>query len=340
MEEYIHSEFGEQAQVKQLSDAEIKRTFNEISHTLYREHQHIYTDGSVSSQTGRTSAALFVKDRGLAQTWRLPTEIEITNAELFAILEGCLYARESLHPKIVIFTDAKAALQLLLSIKPASYGEMVHLVLTQLKELIRTKQSFHLQWIPSHRGINGNEVADSAAKMALNMTDITRLKIPESSLKRSIKKASWDQWRLETSNLFRQSTTHLKTIRNDIEQHPWSRSKARILDSALFRLKTGHCGLYSHLHGINLVESARCEWCHQDDTVTHLIHHCPRHYSSREELKDKLRGLGVAFTTQRPKPSRRGKLHTGRSIHNTATAEDLPPEDRGSTKTVTEATQD
>ena len=41
-----------------------------------------------------------------------------------------------------------------------------------------------------------------------------------------------------------------------------------------------------------------------------------------------------------PKPSRRGKLHTGRSIHNTATAEDLPPEDRGSTKTVTEATQD
>ncbi len=63
--------------------------------------------------------------------------------------------------------------------------------------LILTSEGWEitLQWVPSHSGIRGNDIADAAAKMGLAEVSITPLPLPPSTAKRLISRtcrASWD----------------------------------------------------------------------------------------------------------------------------------------------------
>ena len=91
-------------------------------------------------------------------------------------------------------------------------------------------------------------------------------------------------------------TKHLGKLRTDLQPQPWARSRNRRLDTALVRLRIGHCGLKNHLHRINLEESESCDWCNQPDTIEHFIFYCPRHHSARTELQSQLHARHIPFT--------------------------------------------
>ena len=56
----------------------------------------------------------------------------------------------------------------------------------------------------------------------------------------------------------------------------------------LFRLQTGHCGLRSHLHEIGKVDSPLRRNCFMEETVAHLILHCPVYEEERTMLFTKV----------------------------------------------------
>ena len=57
-------------------------------------------------------------------------------------------------------------------------------------------------WIPSHIGIQGNEIADSLAKEALNLQIDNRLtpKLPYSDFRPKIKEYTFSLWKKEWKN--------------------------------------------------------------------------------------------------------------------------------------------
>jgi len=49
----------------------------------------------------------------------------------------------------------------------------------------------------------------------------------------------------------------------------------------LFRLRTGHCRLNSHLHRLGLHPTSNCEQCQDPETVAHFLFVCTTYQSER-----------------------------------------------------------
>jgi len=130
-----------------------------------------------------------------------------------------------------------------------------------------------IQWVPSHVGIEANEVADLAAKEAsLLPQDLVHvdLNMAKNKVDTTITK-SWEH----KHNEWKRSKTKEKSI-------------PRNLRTELARYRTGHSlHLRSYRHKIGLAESALCEDCgEEDETLHHNLLKCPRWEKQRREAFD------------------------------------------------------
>ena len=151
-----------------------------------------------------------------------------------------------------------------------------------------------VQWIPSHVGIRGNEVADRAAALAHDAPQIEYLPLDSQNLDALPKKASRESCDRYLRMVLPDTTMgHYLTAS---ESQPWARHGNRELDVALTRMRLGHTRLASHLWRIGLVDSPDCIWCRVPDTVEHVFLHCHRHFSARTRLRCGLASLGVTDT--------------------------------------------
>ena len=99
-----------------------------------------------------------------------------------------------------------------------------------------------LCWIPSHIGIQGNEMADSAAKTAQNNPLNTHFKIPFTDLKRTINIYTKQKWQNYWDNF---ENNKLHEIMSQIGKSLKTQTKiSRKEEVTLSRLKIG----YSPIH--------------------------------------------------------------------------------------------
>ena len=269
----------------------MKIHFLQIDSHKYPHHTKIFTDASKDPRIPSTAAAVYLPANRSCTSWRLPANCEITFAELFAILKACEYAIANKVTKTIIYSDSKSSIQLLLSNQPKCYRELVMLTHHRIIHLLTSSVSFHIQWVPSHCGIKGNEIADKAAKLALKQNQVTNIPISESIIKRELNKSAYNSW--ANQRIASIQSTHLGRIRDNPSPQPWARSSSRTLDTALTRLRIGHSGLNQHLHRIGILLSPSCSWCGEEETIRHAILHCVRHHSARSELQERLRTLHV-----------------------------------------------
>jgi len=131
-----------------------------------REYDHslkIYTDASKTSDN-RTSAAFYVSEVKLEENVRLSDNLTIFAAELVAILLALewVHSEQNIDKEkpVTIFSDSLSAVDALEIGRSACRPNLVNKILHVLAEI---SNDITFVWIPSHIGIQGNEIVDRLA---------------------------------------------------------------------------------------------------------------------------------------------------------------------------------
>jgi len=147
-----------------------------------------------------------------------------------------------------------------------------------------------LQWIPSHKNIKGNEIVDQAAKKAHEINNPISIPQDTKYTIKEIKSKNLKQWEIDLKRILNTKNYFIK----DNDQKPWIRAKYRKLDTCLTRITTKHTRLKQHLYRIKMENDPFCRWCrNQEETIEHMILHCPRFNSQRTKLKQALTQINI-----------------------------------------------
>ena len=117
----------------------------------------------------------------------------------------------------------------------SSKNPQIQKLLEKCHELLANKE-IDLSWIPSHIGIQGNEMVDKQAKSSLSL-EPSSFKIPFSNFKLSINKYILDQWQSSWKNSI---GNKLLEIKQTIGVHQSVVRNIRKEEVVLVGLRLGH----------------------------------------------------------------------------------------------------
>ena len=160
-----------------------------------KDYVCIYTDGSIQNN-GAAGCAFALPEFDIVKHFRLNSGISIYSAEIFAIEKAMSFAMKRVkHDKVCIFTDSKSVLQALQN-RNCNRFDSISNILNSMRDLMHKGKTVLLQWIPSHVGLKGNDMADKAAKEAsLNLSlPIHDMGHTLSEVSAKLKSASDQQW--------------------------------------------------------------------------------------------------------------------------------------------------
>jgi ribonuclease HI len=163
--------------VREISEQMAQVFFSDLQANNYADYLEIFTDGSKFTQPETSAAAAGVvrnPDTTHITKFRLPTLTSILGCELFAIVKALqfLLCNPQSCPGAVIYSDSMSSLLLIQSLQPDSYVLCVfeiHRLIHAISQLFPMK----IQFITGHKNIEGNELADLAAKPGHSLSNIT-----------------------------------------------------------------------------------------------------------------------------------------------------------------------
>ena len=139
--------------------------------------------------------------------------------------------------------------------------------------------------------IDGNERTDSEAKHAATTPTAsppfryTPMKACRVQHIRTMAKEQWNKLWLESTTTARQ--LRRITARQGIKTGPriYNILPSRKTCAQIVQLRTGHCGLNSHLHRIGKIDNPSCECGYKTETVEHFLLECKNYKEPRKELR-------------------------------------------------------
>lgn len=243
----------------------------------YGEHSHIYTDASKTPN--KISIGMFDDVAKRSLSTNLSNETCIMTAELTAIYIACEYVIQHEYINPVIFTDSLASCMYLM--KQISDGEFDELTY----KICCNASNITIQWIPSHIGLRGNEMADNLARNVQQTTETFDNKILLADACNNFKEAEtsqfYDWYKTESINKGRK----YYAIQNEITKKPWFyklKIKSRDL-RCINRLMAGHDFSPYWLAVMNITDSGLCDVCGVDNTSEHIILHCVKFYDQQNK---------------------------------------------------------
>ena len=184
----------------------------------YKNCQQVYTDGpKVDSKVG---CAVISDNHSNMQ--RIPDDSSIFTAEAKAIdLALDFISTCDANNKFIIFSDSLSVLKAMNH--TSSKNPQIQKLLEKCHELLAYKE-IALCWIPSHIGIQGNDMVDKQAETSLSL-EPTSFKIPFSNFKPSINKYILEEWQTSWNNSIGNKLLDIKVskvakIRNRYNQVP------------------------------------------------------------------------------------------------------------------------
>ena len=253
----------------------------EMINTKWSNYMHAYTDGSKFPDTGRTTAAFHIPYYGKTEAKRLQNHISIYRAELISILLLLTWVNNQniqLYTGIVIFSDSLSALQALNNTKDENTIKEILFLSTQL---FYKGINIHLEWIPSHCGIKGNESVDQAAKNALQNIQIDiPVRLNKQEIKSILKKQYVNEWQIR----WNESTSFLQYIHKKVSKPYECKIVNRKNEITLYRLRSGNLGLNCNLQKIGKHETGLCPICKVPETTQHFLSECTQYIIPRSML--------------------------------------------------------
>ena len=126
-----------------------------------------------------------------------------------------------------------------------------------------------LQWIPVHTGIRGNEMADQLAKEGRK-----KEQPPSHVSYREVKTLIHNK---------KKATVHCKTGGYNSNQDALHQLP-RHQQTTIFRLRTDHCRLNSHLKRIGIKTSTQCPCGEADQPPENYLQSCSLHQQARQQI--------------------------------------------------------
>ena len=168
----------ELGQAKNHCDAQsVRASFEkQIKQDSNKNAKLIFTDGSVN-EDGRSGSGIYIMEANKEATYirvRISDNSSSTQAELIAIRKALSWAVDNKIPEqeIIIYTDSQTSLRNIQNYKPWSNIRITQDIQDLIELLHGIGKTVTLNWIPSHIGIPGNEIADSIAKEACHADSI------------------------------------------------------------------------------------------------------------------------------------------------------------------------
>ena len=229
----------------------------------YKNYQQIYTDGS--KEDSKVGCAVISDNHSNMQ--RIPDDSSIFTAEAKAI-DLALYFISTCdaNNKFIIFSDSLSVLKAMNH--TSSKNPQIQKLLEKCHELLAYKE-IALCWIPSHIGIQGNEMVDKQAKASLSL-EPTSFKIPFSNFKPSINKYILEEWQTSWNNSI---GNKLLDIKPTIGEYQSVVRNIRREEAVLARLRLGHTRV-THSYLLQGEEHPQCVGCDAPFTVRHFLLEC------------------------------------------------------------------
>lgn len=244
-----------------------------------------YTDGS---KIGDLAGTGVYQRKGSKGTFvPLGRYATITQAELMGIaIAAQLACLEETVERVYICSDSLAALSALKNYTTESKQVLeCHNLLNRLAE----KRSVEILWVPGHKGIRGNEIADDLARLGARETlmgpepavGITYAQI-KAHLDRRNKELNREAW-IEAEGC-RQSRTFIRE--DQLEQWPEKMLQLNRQEiKTLVGIITGHAEVNYHKHNTGRTSDPDCRFCgEEEETVLHILCDCEALVGRRSKI--------------------------------------------------------
>ena len=231
---------------------------------LPQEAVYLWTDGSAEAGVSRGGGGAVVRPPSGEETEvrvQASEACSSTRAELTALLAALRAAAElTTDPDlpVVVCTDSQAALRLLSGGPAAQCSFLGAAVWRALLELRGGNRRIHLQWVPAHCGLPGNERADTLAKEAAGMAQ-EATPVDARTLSRAAARAARKKW---------QESWPAGWYRDVMADRvpPPIRAATREAAVDVHQLRSGHWGRSEqYLHRIGRRPTADCNQCNDTD---------------------------------------------------------------------------
>jgi len=227
----------------------------------YQDYPQRYTDGSKLEE--KAGFAVVSKNENILCR-RLPDGTSVFTAEQMAIYHAA--SDETIQDnKVAIFTDSLSSIMSLTS-RDVNNSSTVFF----LNQINKLEREVILIWIPSHKGIRGNDRADGEAKRGAEMPDepekIYNIADAMNILEKIEKDEISKEW-LETENNF------LRNIKSDYKRFKYPQEIKRKEERILTRLRLGQTK-FTNEHVYYRLHNKMCEYCETEITVKHILEDC------------------------------------------------------------------
>ena len=255
-----------------FNEEAVRQNFLKLIYTNYNDYLHLYTDGS-KSEFG-TSSALYVHRFQVKRVIKTNDNASVFTAELYAILTALYWISQNRYAKNLIISDSLSSLKAI----SCHENDCRHFLVDKIKLLHYFLDSIDVNgtylWVPSHNGIQGNEIADNLAKTATRKN--CHPGIPTVNLDLSLSEIIsiiirhclmiWQQQYISNSTGAFYKKCFPSIYNRNLSSCP-----------QIFRLQTGHCRLNSHMQRIGLHDTGLCSRCNVPEDVIHYLFVCPKY---------------------------------------------------------------
>ena len=259
----------------------------------------LFTDGSALTNPGPTGAGAVIYLDGystspiLLQKGVSPLGNNYTG-ELVGIQIGLEFLAETdtvNHKNIHILTDCQSAIRTAFGNElPRNKIDIILDSKTNLSKIRERQNEIKVHWVPGHKEIEGNELADQQAKQAAIEMSGSDVKVPPVWDKREafqeMKNKTVEKWNNRFACAENESFIH-EVFAEVGKRRCWGERDIRTF-SHLNQLISGHSKLNNHQSKINKEISNLCDMCNIPEDLHHYLFVCKKFDAERIELQKKV----------------------------------------------------
>ena len=258
----------------------------------YQNSINIFTDGSKTENSLSVGCACICQELNVTKTKSVINKASIFTAESMALVDALDVAIANKDRNVNIFTDSLSAAQAL-SASKTDVGINPFIIEARLKNYLfhcnNNSTKLTIYWIPSHRGIDGNERADILAKATTFDQPVCQT-LPYTDFKPFFKKIFANESYKSIQNQGQSKGVRYFQSHYKKNPQPWFHNKnlTRKFIVTVCRCRSNHVNLKESLAKINVVPSADCDCGLYAQNLNHILWQCTLYDRQRISLMSKL----------------------------------------------------